>query len=377
MRTRPLGHTGITVSDIGFGGWGLGDAAWPDSNKARAERALMAAVEGGVSIIDTAPDYGDGASETLIGQVVREMRARDQVTLATKVPPVEARFGGRPRPTLASDSGSAGDDIGTGDGSGDGGLLVATSSGLIVSAEVARRAAAPPKLAQVYPPAYVVRSVEDSLRRLRAEVLHVAQLSVWYDDWLDDGDWPEMAATMASLIKAGKVLHWGLCAAVRAPERALRAVAEPSFATLQVAYNVYERRSSEALFAAAREHNVGVIVRSPLDTGGLGGTLTEDDHFASGDIRARFLQGGRLAELVARGKTLVDMAADYAGEVNLSLPDLALGFCLHNDAVSTAIVGMRQPEHVYANVAVSDGPPLSAELIARLQEEDWQRDWVE
>ena len=92
MRTRALGRSGFEVSEIGFGAWGLGGDPWRDMDPRDAQRALFEAVEAGVGFIDTAPSYGNGTSELLVGQVVRELRARDRVVVATKVPPAHGRW---------------------------------------------------------------------------------------------------------------------------------------------------------------------------------------------------------------------------------------------------------------------------------------------
>lgn len=322
MRTRALGRSGFAVSEIGFGAWGLGGDPWRDMDPRDAQRALFEAVDAGIAFIDTAPSYG--ASEMLVGQVVRELRARDRVVVATKVQPAHGRW-------LAGHAGA---------------------------------------LARAFPPAYVVHSVEQSLRTLRAEVLHLAQLQVWDDDWLDESAWPALRDTMQRLIKEGKVLRWGVCLPPGAREAGLRAMDEPLLSTIQVTWNIFEQRCAQSLLPRAQERELGVIARAPLDEGALAGALA-DMHFQPGDFRARYFHGDRQAEAARRAEGLRPCLGDEAR----TLAELALRFCLSSPAVSTVIPGMRQRKHVHHNMAVSDGRGLSAPLLERLREQAWERDW--
>src|SRR5688500_15730541 len=85
MRERALGRTGLMVSEIGYGAWGIGKAMWGSADDTESLRALHHAVDRGVNFIDTALAYGDGHSETLVGRLVRERK--EPVYVATKVPP--------------------------------------------------------------------------------------------------------------------------------------------------------------------------------------------------------------------------------------------------------------------------------------------------
>ena len=85
MNYRTLGRTGLQVSELGYGAWGIGKSMWLGADDAGSLRALHGAIEQGVNFIDTALGYGDGHSEKLVGQAVRE--ANGTVHVATKVPP--------------------------------------------------------------------------------------------------------------------------------------------------------------------------------------------------------------------------------------------------------------------------------------------------
>src|ERR1019366_4323136 len=94
MQHRKLGRTGFDVSEIGYGAWGISGSQWIGATESESLRALRAAVEQGIDFIDTALAYGDGNSERLVGQIVREAGGR--VRVATKVPPKNRLWPARP-----------------------------------------------------------------------------------------------------------------------------------------------------------------------------------------------------------------------------------------------------------------------------------------
>ena len=337
MDTRILGRTGFEVTTIGAGAWGLGGDMWRGVDPRDAQRALYEAVEAGITLVDTAPVYG--SSEVLVGEVIRDLRARDRAVVVTKVPPHHGRW-------LSGDAG---------------------------------------RLREAFPPAYVVASVEQSLRNLRAETLRVAQLQVWDDAWLDDEAWPALRATMQRLIKEGKVLTWGLCLPPGTTETGLRGMEDDLIMSIGVVYNVFEQGCAAAILPRARAREVGVIACAPLDEGSLTGTLTRDTRFPPGDFRARYFGpnrgnndrgnndrgNDRLAQAVARADAVRPLLGDEARD----LAELALRFCLSDPAVTAAVPGMRRREHVRHDLTTSDGRALSAALRERLREHAWERDW--
>ncbi len=325
MRTRKLGRTGYEVSEIGFGGWGIGGNMWRGVGDDDAKKALHAALDLGVTLVDTALVYGDGHSEKLIASVLSERRDRDHVIVSTKVSPKEHVWPGRPETPLS----------------------------------------------RVFPAKHVVACVETSLRNLRREALHVEQFHVWHDAWLSDPDWPETRAAMERLQQEGKVLHWGVSINDHAPETAMRLLEDPLLETAQLIYNIHDRSPERGFFDLARRRQLGVIVRVPLDEGALTGTIGPDTVFAEGDWRNYYFRGDRKAEAARRARALEALL----GEEAKTLPELALRFCLARPEVSTVIPGMRRAEHARANAAVSDGRMLSPGLLRRLEEHAWEKNW--
>jgi aryl-alcohol dehydrogenase-like predicted oxidoreductase len=176
---------------------------------------------------------------------------------------------------------------------------------------------------------------------------------------------------MEKLSMEGKVRHWGISINDHAPETALRALADPIFETAQIIYNVFDRSPEKALFALARERDLGIIVRVPFDEGALTGAIRPDTTFPEGDWRHRYFRGDRPAQAAHRA----DALRELLGEEAKTLPELALRFILSRPEVSTVIPGMRRAEHARANAAVSDGRPLSPAMLDRLRAHAWDKNW--
>lgn len=301
---------------------------WRDEHVEGGGRALRAAIDScGVTFVDTALVYGGGESERVVGEAVRDLRARDTVLVATKAPPLDGRWPPDPRVPLE----------------------------------------------RIFPDQHVTRSVEQSLRNLRAEAIGLEQLHVWLDDWLDASYWPALRGCMERLVREGKVLHWGISVNDHAPDTAMRVLDDPVIEAVQVIYNVFDRGAEAALLARAAERQVGVIARCPFDEGALTGAIGPASRFAPGDFRARYFRDDRLAQVAER----VDRLRPLLGDEARTLPELALRFCLSRAEVSTVIPGMRRFEHVRANTAAGDGRVLSPALLARLQEHAWDKNWYE
>ncbi len=325
MKKRSFGATGYTVSELGYGAWGLGGEMWLGSDDAQGGEALRAALDQGITFFDTALAYGGGHSEELIGTVLKAELKDGRALLATKVPPGNQEWpadGNKP-------------------------------------------------LSAVFPPRHITKSTERSLKNLRVDAIPVQQLHVWHDNWLADAKWTESREAMVRLKKEGKVLHWGISINDHAPETALKVLADPLFETAQVIYNIYDRTPEKALFALAQQKPLGIIVRVPFDEGALTGRIRADTVFPPGDWREGYFAGDRRAEAGRRADALAKVLGDEAA----TLPELALRFCLSRPEVSTVIPGMRRAEHVRANVAAVGKGPLSPPMISKLAGHAWEKNW--
>jgi aryl-alcohol dehydrogenase-like predicted oxidoreductase len=322
MHLRSLGRTGIEVSEVGYGAWGIGGSVWEGAEDDESVRALHRAIDLGLNFIDTAAAYGGGHSERLVGQVLRERPER--VYVATKVPPKNQVW----------------------------------------------PAAEGSRVEDVFPGDHIRRFTERSLHNLRAEALDVQQLHVWRDEWLGEGDWLE---TVEELKSEGKIRFFGVSINDHEPETALRAVASGVVDSVQVIHNVFDQSPADELLPACAELGVGVIVRVALDEGGLTGTITPETTFPEGDFRNVYFAGDRKREVQERVEAI---CADLGISTD-QLPEIALRFVLSEPAVSTVIPGMRSVRNVERNVRIGDGRGLPAERVERLRRHRWVRNFYD
>lgn len=323
MRTRLLGRTGWRVSEIGYGAWQIGGTMWGEVPEERAKAAVRAALDSGITFLDTALAYGDGRSERLIGQVLRERGVPGEVIVATKVPPLNREWPARP--TM--------------------------------------------RLRDVFPARWIRQCAEQSLRNLGLDrPLDLLQLHVWTDAWAADDEWYE---ALLELRERQRLRAFGVSVNDHEPASALEVTASGRIDTIQVIYNVFDQTPEAELFPAAERAGVGVIVRVPLDEGSLAGTLRRDTRFPPGDMRARYFAGDRLRETVERVERLQPLL-EREGQ---SMAQGALRFCLTPGAVSTVIVGSVRREHIEANAAASDPALLEAETLEALRSHAWPRNF--
>jgi aryl-alcohol dehydrogenase-like predicted oxidoreductase len=321
MQHRQLGRTGLTVSDIGYGAWGIGGpgGGWVGADDGESLRALERFVELGGTFIDTARGYG--RSEELVGGFVRR-HAGEGLVVATKVPPKNGEWPAR--------------------------------SGIPVE--------------EAFPGEHIRASLETSLTASGLDAFDVLQFHVWSDEWVGHGDWLE---TIEALKTEGKIRHFGVSINDYEPENALALIESGVVETVQVIHNVFHQRPEARLLPACEQHGVGVIVRVALDEGGLTGRITAGTTFEEGDFRATYFGGDRPAEVEQH----VTALAEDLGVAVDDVPDLALRYVLAQPAVSTVIAGMRTVRNVERNAATSDRGPLSEQQLAALRRHRWERNW--
>ena len=321
MNYRRLGSTGLSVSELGFGAWGIGKTMWLGADDDESLRCLRRAIDAGVNFIDTALGYGDGHSERLVGQAVRD--AGGEVYVASKIPPKNLQWPAQPG------------------------------------------VAAP----DAFPADWVVACTEASLANLGLEAIDVQQFHVWSDEWLGQGDW---ADAVAKLREQGKIRHFGVSINDHQPSNAIQLVKSGLVDTVQVIYNVFDQGPEHALFDATQAANVGVIVRVPLDEGPHR-QIRPGTEFPEGDWRNGYFGGDRRQQVWDR---VLAISADLGIPVD-SLPDVALRFCLSHPAVSTLIPGMRSLRNVDANVAAAERGGLAADQLEILRRHRWIRNFYQ
>jgi len=310
MRQHSFGNTDFTVSDIGFGAWQIG-GSWGEVSEADGRAALNAALDAGMTFIDTADVYGDGRSERIIADVLK------------------ARGGVRP--------------------------MVATKAGRRLN----------PHVAGGYTKANLEGFIDRSLQNLGVERLDLVQLhcppaEVYYH--------PEVFEGLEALKSAGKIAHYGV--SVENVEQALKAIEYPGVVSVQIIFNLFRQRPAGLFFQEARRRKVAVIARVPLASGLLSGKITAATQFAAEDHR-NFNRHGEAFDV---GETFagvpLETGLQAVEEVRKLVPAgtamaaFALRWILMHEAVTVAIPGARNAAQAQANAAASGLPALSAEVMA-------------
>lgn len=319
MHTRPLGKTGLNVTEIGYGAWGIGADMWKGAQDDESLRALRRYVELGGNFIDTAMGYGRGHSEELVGQVLRE---HPGTYVATKISPKNGQWPAQGR------------------------------------------------VQDTFPAEWVIRCTENSLKRLGIPRIDVQQFHVWDDSWVGQGDW---ADAVQQLKRDGLIAHWGVSINDHQPENAIKLIETGLCETVQVIYNVFDQSPQDRLLDVCQSHGVGVIVRVALDEGALTGRITPDTTFPEGDWRQGYFGGQRKQELQEHLRAI----ERDLGITTQQLPETALRYVLSHPAVSTVIVGMRSVANVERNVKLADGKGLPREQVEKLHAHRWDRNWYE
>ncbi len=314
METRTLGRTGRPVSVIGLGCWQLG-GDWGEVSEDDARAVLHAALDAGVSFLDTADVYGDGRSERLVGAVVAERDDTDDVVVATKA---------------------------------------------------GRRA--DPHVAENYTPTALRGWIDRSRTNLDVDRLDLLQLhcpppGVFADD--------EVFGALDEFVDEGAIAAYGV--SVETCEQALSAIARPNVASVQIIANVFRQKPFEQVMPAAVAAGVGVVVRVPLASGLLSGRYTKTTTFAADDHRT-FNRGGEAFDV---GETFAgvpyEVGVEAAQEVAQLAPEgmspaqLGLRFLLDQPGVTTVIPGARNATQVAGNVGAAALAPLGGELHGHLR----------
>jgi len=321
MNYRKLGGTGLEVSALGYGAWGISGKQWIGATDDGSLAALRKAISSGVNFIDTALAYGDGKSEELVGKAVAE--SGEKVYIATKVPPKNRVWPARP---------------GVG-------------------------------IDKVFPYDYVIESTETSLRNLGAETIDLQQFHVWNPEWLSSDEWRRAFETLKT---SGKVRFVGISINDHQPDSALGIIETGLIDTVQVIYNVFDQTPEKTLFPACLKHNIGVLARVPFDEGSLTGKVDESTTFPEGDFRNHYFRGDRKKQVVDRVAAILN---DPGIAKTAAIADIALRFCLSHPAVSTVIPGMRSLSSVEANVKAATAEQLTQQEIDVLHRHAWVRNF--
>lgn len=312
MQYRKLGTSELRVSAVSMGCWAIG-GSWGKVSDEESLATLHAAVDAGINFFDTADVYGDGRSERLVGQLLRE---RSET------------------------------------------LYVATKAGRRLS----------PHNAEGYNRKNLTDFLDRSLKNLQLERVDLLQLHcpppLVYSQ-------PEVFGVLSDLKKAGKVREFGV--SVETVEEGRKALLQPGLCSIQIIYNLFRQRPAEELFQLASESGVGILARVPLASGLLTGHLHSGSQFSADDHR----HFNRKGEAFDVGETFSGVPYETGLQVveeikdllppGITLAQLALRFILQHPAVSCAIPGGRRPAQIIENARAADLPDLSERLVSELQ----------
>ena len=312
MEQRPLGRTGAEVSVIGLGTWQLG-GDWGDLDDDAAEAVLEAALDAGVTLLDTADVYGDGRSEERIRKALAPRSERP---------------------------------------------FVATKAG---------RRADPFEAAQ-YTPENLRAWIDRSRRNLGVDTLDLVQLHCPPPETYEDD---RVYDTLDTLVDEGAIAAYGV--SVETVAEGMRALQRPNVQTLQVILNIFRRKPLEELLPAARAAQVGILARVPLASGLLSGKYEESTTFPADDHRnynrhgdafdvGETFSGVPFEVGVAAARAVAEIAGD-----TVPTAAFALRWVIDQPGVTTVIPGARNVTQVRGNVAAASLAPLSDAQLADLE----------
>ncbi|MFF7974905.1 aldo/keto reductase [Streptomyces sp. NPDC007905] len=316
MEQREIGRLGRSVSTVGLGTWQLG-ADWGAVDEDEALAVLGAAVDSGVTFLDTADVYGDGRSERLIGSFLRQ-------------------------------------------------LGPARAAGILVATKMGRRAAQ-------HPSEFTLdnfrRWTDRSRANLGVETLDLVQLHCPPTPVFSA---QEVYDALDVLVDEGRVAAYGV--SVETCEEALTAIARPHVASVQIILNAFRRKPLERVLPAARAAGVGIIARVPLASGLLSGRYRRDTVFAADDHRTY----NRRGESFDVGETFsgveyevgVEAAAEFAALVpdGMTPAQAALRWVVQQPGVSSVIPGARTPRQARANSEAARLPELPEPTLKAIED---------
>lgn len=311
MHYRKFNYTDFACSEVGLGCWQIGGGDWGDVSDKEAFDILAKAVDCGINFFDTADVYGNGRSETLIGNFLKSSKAD---------------------------------------------IFVATKLG--------RR--------QIYPDNYTedtIRSAtEESLRRLQVDAIDLMQLHCLPTEVLRHG---EVFDWLRKLKDEGKIKSFG--ASVESMEEAQICLKQEGLSSLQIIFNIFRQKPIAELFEEAKAKSVALIVRLPLASGLLGGKMSKQSSFPANDHR-NFNRDGQLFNVgetfaglpFELGVELADQLRQFVPE-NLTMAQWATRWILDHEAVTAVIPGASKIQQVADNASASDLSPLGEEVHRQLQ----------
>lgn len=325
MKFKEFGSTGMSVSEIGFGGSRIGGVFADKNSTQESLNVLRKALDAGITFYDTADMYSQGESESLMGTAFRG--CRDRVIIATKggyCLPARRNLIKRIKPFVRP----------------------------IVQALGLKRARLPAgmsgALSQDFSPAYLTKALESSLKRLRTDYVDLYQLHSPRAQFMQTDAFGEALQTLDRLKAQGKLRFYGI--GTEGPEDVPSCLSAPGISSVQLGFGLLDLEPlDQGMLATAAARGLAVIARGCF----AGGLLKQD------------LDESQLKAATPKWQRILGLRA-YSEAKGRSALDMALQFCRGTPAVSVTLLGMRTESHLRGNLRYVDGNPLSAEEYAAL-----------
>ena len=318
MELRQLGKSSVKVSPIAFGAWAIGGWMWGGAEENEAINAIHAAYDGGITTIDTAPVYGFGKSEELVG-LAMQGKPRDSYQILTK-------FG----MNWTSAEGEYYFDTSDNDGK-------------------------PIKVYKWSSSKRIMQECEDSLRRLKTDYIDLYQIH-WPDNTTPIS---ETFEAVQRLVQQGKIRAAGVCNYnVQQVDEALQTIA---LVSNQVPYSLINRGIEKNVIPQALEKGLSIIPYSPLQRGLLTGKIKPGHKFNEGDSR----EGNRFYtdENIRRTNVLLDEIKPIADKYQATVAQLVINWTINRPGIGTVLVGARNAEQVKANIGAMNFSLSEKELM--------------
>ncbi len=304
MEYRKLGTSSFEVSAITFGAWAAGGWMWGGADHNDAVQAIKAAYDLGVTSIDTAPAYGQGASEEIVGEAIKNI-PRDKVQILTKY---GLRWDTHKGKFHFKSKDNEGKDI-----------------------DMYKYAARET----------IIKECEDSLRRLGTDYIDLYQIH-WPDETTPI---QETLETVAQLIKQGMVRYAGVCN--YNAEQLKEAQKYIDLVSNQVPYSMIKRNIEKDVVPYCIKNNLSILAYSPLERGLLTGKIKSGHKFAEGDHRPAL--NVYKAENIERTNAFLDKIRPLAKEKNVSLSQLVIRWTIEQPGITVVLVGARNPKQAIEN----------------------------
>jgi len=301
--TRTLGNTELKISPVAFGAWAIGGWMWGGSDRKDAVEAIRRSIEKGMTTIDTAPVYGFGLSEEIVGEAIAGQR--DKVQILTK-------YG-------LSWNGSRGEFF----------FPSRLNNGK------------PVDIYRYADKRRIIRECEASLKRLGVECIDLYQIH-WPDPTTPVD---ESMQAIIRLKEKGKIKEAGVCNYDR--DLMVQAAGMVNLASNQVPYSMVRRDIEKEVVPWCLENNVGILAYSPLQRGLLTGKIKPDYLFNEGDSRPSTPHFS--LENIIRTNTFLDKIRPLAAQKGISLSQLVIRWTIQQPGITAALVGARNPEQVEDN----------------------------